>query len=304
MEKSQDCFEKFFHGRNLIETISKENPDHLCMFCAGALGDIVISASLSDELQNRFEKSQTCLIIPEKYSSVGKMYENVSKLIPMSAEDFKSIGYFVNKSDIRQGENWFFGGLILVHGLPILFRNQNLTDSYKTTFELPQDSKQGKFVMELPDMDFLIRKYKINPDRAVILFPSSKSITISACTAEFWSSLVKILNEMDFEIYTNCAENELPIDGTIKLDVNLQEIFCLSEKVRYCIGIRSGVFDLLSRAFCRIICLSYDFGSDNFVADLESNFPRLGIETVYCNNSMHADDILKRIVDVIQKGFC
>ena len=84
------------------------------------------------------------------------------------------------------------------------------------------------------------------------------------------------LKNLGFEIYTNIAPNEFPIDGTIPLQLDLRQIFFTAEKAQFCIGIHSGVIDLISQSNARIIAIDI-----STMFDLKDNFHRAGLKSIY-----------------------
>ena len=304
-EKIDELCEKYADiGKNLLEKISVDNLDHLCMFCPGAMGDLVTAVKLSYALQNRIGKSKTCLIIAERFSSAGNFCENVQKVIKMSDADFTKIIFYVFMKQKQFSDNWAMGFLVdnKYSASPSLLIELSLGNNFKRAFNLPMDTKPSPIIMQnLSDssLENLLQKYKIDSDRAVILFPYANSVHIPGCTPEFWSDLVGKLKSMNFEIYTNCAPNQQALDGTVKLDVNLQEIFYLSEKVRYCIGIRSGMLDLLANSNCNLISLCLDYHM-NFTFDLSNDYPRSNLKTVYWRYSMKFGDLQNEIINALK----
>lgn len=304
-EKINALCEKYADiGKNMLEKITVDNIDYLCMFCPAGLGDTVIAAKLSYAVQNRIGKSKTCLIVREGYYSAGNFCENVQKVIKISDADFRKITFYAISKQLNFADNWAIGGVLLdpYHDQARFQVNLSLLDNFKFILKLPLDTKPSPIIMQnLSDssLENLLRKYKINPDRAVILFPYANSVHIPGCTPEFWSDLVEKLKSLGFEIYTNCAPNQKELDRTTKLDVNLQEIFYLSEKVRYCIGIRSGMLDLLANSNCNLISLCLDYHM-NFVFDLSNDYPRPNLKTIYWRYSMKFGDLQNEIINALK----
>lgn len=266
----------------IIGEISRAFPDHLCMFFYHGIGDILAALSLSYEMQRRIGKSRTCVILPERFESIGKMYDNIDAVVPLPKGILDQITFFCSTTGKYHGDNWVWGELVFDENPDKIkiVADCDIYDQYRSRFNLPMETPPNKFHLNppenLPDIP--------NANRAIILFPRAMSFYIDECTPEFWKNLAMKLKALGFEIYTNLAPNEEPIDGTIPLRIDLQQLFFTAEKVRCCIGIRSGVFDLLGLSTARIIAVDI-----NVLSRLETMFNRAGLKTIFWKHKEHPE---------------
>ena len=94
----------------------------------------------------------------------------------------------------------------------------------------------------------LLSNLKIDVDKLVILCPVAKSSSMLART--IWEKLTKKLKDIGYSLYTNIGPGEQPIVGTKALEVDIDEIVCLSNKGARVIGVQCGLMDILLWSHC------------------------------------------------------
>ncbi len=120
-------------------------------------------------------------------------------------------------------------------------------------FGLPRETVPCKPVRwkDYPDLENLV------PGKAVILAPYAKSVT--TFDAAFWQPIVAAFREQGYQCFTNVAEGEKPLDGTLEINPQIAEMQSVVECAGTFIGIRSGLCDVIRYARCRKIALYPDY---------------------------------------------
>ena len=75
----------------------------------------------------------------------------------------------------------------------------------------------------------------------------------------FWMFLVMVLTEKGYRCYTSvnkAVEHEKPIPGTEPMTINFRELYYLSDKVKFFLGSRVGIFDFLALTNAKTINIS------------------------------------------------
>ncbi len=92
--------------------------------------------------------------------------------------------------------------------------------------------------------------------RTVILAPYSRSIARAGLfNDEWWYEIRDRLVKKGFTVVTNVGPGEEPIPSAVALRVSFDEVIPIAEYAGWVIGIRSGLFDILSSASCKLTIL-------------------------------------------------
>lgn len=97
---------------------------------------------------------------------------------------------------------------------------------------------------------------RIKEGHAVILAPYAKSVP--ALPDEVWKEIVRLYQSRGYQMFTNVAGDEDPIDGTEPIRPQIREMRSVVERAGTFIGIRSGLCDVIRTADCRKIALYPD----------------------------------------------
>ena len=125
-------------------------------------------------------------------------------------------------------------------------------------FELPSDAKPQHPVLK--DMDNLLQKLfeknGLTKGKTVVLAPFSN--TLLDLPQDFWSDITKSLLEKGYSVCTNCgSDTELPIEGTTKIFVPLDQAPQFVNYAGYFVGVRSGFCDIISGSTAKKVILYY-----------------------------------------------
>lgn len=106
------------------------------------------------------------------------------------------------------------------------------------------------------------------PGETVILFPFAN--TIQDLPWHLWERLARHLRENGFTVCTNIEPGREPVPGTCDVFVPYQYLRAFAERAGYVVGIRSGIFDIISNANCR-----------KFVLYPTPNIYKFGVGTIF-----------------------
>lgn len=93
--------------------------------------------------------------------------------------------------------------------------------------------------------------------KSVIFAPYAKSVT--ALSDSVWKEIVSSYLKAGYTCFTNVAGDEKPLDGTIAISPEIQEMQSVVERAGIFVGIRSGLCDVLRKANAKKIALYPDY---------------------------------------------
>lgn len=120
-------------------------------------------------------------------------------------------------------------------------------------FGLPQETVPCRPTRweDYPDLDSIV------PGKAVIFAPYAKSVT--TFDEAFWQPIVSDFHERGYQCFTNVAEGEKPLEGTVGISPRIAQMQSVAQRAGTFIGIRSGLCDVIRYARCRKIALYPDY---------------------------------------------
>ncbi len=134
---------------------------------------------------------------------------------------------------------------------------------YKKKISLEMIYKSGIFGLRedcIPYKPIKLGRYElleqITPGKAVILSPYAKSI--ANISKIYWKQIVSYYKKKGYQVFTNTAGEEKPLEGTIRLEVRLSELSSIVERAGTFVGIRSGLCDVIREANCKKVVLYPD----------------------------------------------
>jgi hypothetical protein len=97
---------------------------------------------------------------------------------------------------------------------------------------------------------------EIPKGKSVILSPYAKSVV--GLPSGFWEKTAADYSAEGYEVFTNVANNEKPVKGTLALGIPVSQMPSAVERAGTFIGIRNGLCDVLHAAACRKIVVFPD----------------------------------------------
>jgi len=146
------------------------------------------------------------------------------------------------------------------------------------------------------------KKLGLKPKRTVILYPVSYSAPL--LPNEFWEKLAEEIKKKGYNVATNVVGNEKEIKGTIPLYTSIEEKFASAEIAGTVIGIRSGIFDVISYVYCKkIIIYTYaldELGRKEINCSIKYLPHRGKIKEIFVNNHS-TKSILNKVLKILKK---
>lgn len=244
------------HGKYIVSELERKYPGYFRVFCPfSALGDIYFCMSyLPYFLQGHDRKNYVMCVAGNACAKVVELFDDC----PVEVMPQKELDAAIQAELYIQDKNAF----IAHQDRPYVVNLSKALYSKKIPLEkiyccgvfgLTQDTKPvvPKRWNEDADFDF------IKKNRAVILSPYAKSVT--ALPAKVWEDLISDYRGRGYQIFTNVAGDEVPLQGTTSISPAINEMKSIVERAGTFIGIRSGICDVIRTADCRKIALYPDY---------------------------------------------
>lgn len=97
---------------------------------------------------------------------------------------------------------------------------------------------------------------QIPKDKSVIMSPYAKSVV--NLSTQYWEEIAADYNKQGFHVYTNTANSEQPIKGTVSINIPISQMPSAVEHAGTFVGIRSGICDVIYNANCRKVVVFPD----------------------------------------------
>lgn len=256
-----------------------ENPDWLYLFEPYSIGDFLIAGGLSYAVQAKKNKSATVLIAQDRMKNLEVIYENVIGTLYLPVDLVKAANAFIHETEIYERDNFIYGNF---HAEDDRAFDHNFTavDRFKKyVFDLPLDTPLAYPTIKAignENISNLRGQYILDRRRTIILLPQAK--TLKNLDENFWVSMAKILRDKNYIVYTNVAEEEKPVQGTLPITTNFAELYYITDKIKCFIGMRSGIFDFLAMTDAKIFNI-IDFPRWDW--DIKFNYPNCYVKTFY-----------------------
>ncbi|MCX8167111.1 MAG: hypothetical protein N3E37_04640 [Candidatus Micrarchaeota archaeon] len=265
--------ELFNYIRLILEI--KANKNEYVFFLSWHMGDLYLFCSHVGVIKRKYSK-KICIVLPSKYLVVANYFLDVT-IDRIIVDD---------RVEIQSSISWWFYRIIN-HIFVIVFGHLALVvpqirksvASYSSLilfnifYDIKRRSPLESFLFPLPnfcsafqDLDLpalpkinkLIYRERIkeklssitkNNKKTVMLYPYSK--TSPTLPKFFWENLCASLKAKGYVVLCNQFEDEEVIDGAIPIHVPLEEAIVFAEEIGWVIGLRSGIFDLISTSYCK-----------------------------------------------------
>lgn len=244
------------------------------------IGDYVICAGLCPEVAKKYN-CKVEFYCHESLKRFGLNYDDV-KTIYLSDNHFESIRNQIEKGETKEYiYAWFKRD---EKGTWIRGNDVNFADEFKKyVFDLPIDCEVhtpviDQEIIKCPGQRDSIRDL----EKTVIIAPysySNQKFSQDLLESGWWVGLVDALRNLGLLVYTNIKDDsELPIEGSVPISPDCEELVFLAKKSRAFIGMRMGLLDLLTVLGANVICIS-NMGLYHY--DLKSMFPTSKSTTFY-----------------------
>lgn len=112
------------------------------------------------------------------------------------------------------------------------------------------DVKRTRGKLEQKNSDFVFGQYNLEKRKTILIAPYSN--TLGNIPEEYGVKLVEDLKKKGYSVCTNIAGDEKPIEGTIGVFLPYDIVLDFVNKCTGVIGIRSGVFDVISSSHVKM----------------------------------------------------
>ena len=243
-------------GMQMVEELEKKYPSYVRIFCPfSVLGDIYFCMSyLPYFLDRQGINDYIVCAAGQACAKVVELFDNC----PVEIMEQRELDAIIQAELYSQDENAFIAHQdrpYVVNLFKALYiKKISLEKIYCCgVFGLSQETKPviPRYWREYGDLK------SIEKGRAVILSPYAKSVT--ELRAEVWNEIVSDYLEQGYQVLTNVAGEEKPLQGTKPISPKICEMKSVVEWAGTFIGIRSGMCDVIRTAKCRKIALYPDY---------------------------------------------
>ena len=273
-------------------------------------GDTYVFCSFMEAFKQKYGGKIT-IIVKESQLSIPRMFPAIDKIVTFKKLPSEFFGNLFTSSEPKKGSISF--------GYPYGYRNiqnspsniSNWFDIFKFQLKLDLFSTQSKPIIphylkgqSLEELKMLIGSNFTSFSKIVIISPYSYSSPFNL-EKEFWIELTKKLKELGYIVMTNASKKEEIIDGNLRINFGFQEMIAIAEEIGFFIGIRSGLFDIISSTNCRKIILypkfTYPFSKINYKdMDILSK-GRNVIQIEFDQDSNKYNDLLYKVIENVSQ---
>lgn len=299
-----------FCGGRGIKKLIRENPGKKLVLSDIGVGDQVFMLAYLKKWAKYYHISDWAILAINTKDPLYKSFSiEKNRLIKVTAKKCLQINLFCasrfgRRFRIRHPEVLLANALCYFQGAwllnnPCIFDFASLT---KAVYRIPQDTEPSecsgckieKLLCSLQEQGITITEL----EKSIVINPYA--ISCDQTPISFFQKIADNLVKMGFSVICSAVGKQMPLNGTIKVDLPLDEMFTLCNVCGMLIGARSGFMDLMAFTDADMICVSnrnYEY-SDLF--QLEKCWPRNPkICSIYFNAS--SED---RIVTQIVEHFC
>lgn len=287
-------------GKQIIDRITKDK-NNFFVFCPTSNGDIIFVSSL---LTNLSQKKDYYLVLGLNQEFFSKLFSYIKGSVLVSKTDMNKIIYYFQRTGKFKGDNYLYAFVrqgMNKHGNINHFDtdwdcSKVLSHRYKeSVFKCNIDSSISNITYKIDNKKSrnICKKNDIN-NMSIVIMPISNS---ELCLSKsFWNKLIRVLNEKGYSVYTNIGKNELPLDNTKPLALSFEDLFCIANKVKMFISVRSGICDLLALTSAKQIVINSSKNNYYKWDNVNSLDPQENAKNIYV--SWKSD---KRIIENILK---
>ena len=248
-------------GQAVLRHITRDK-NTLYVICPYNIGDFLINGGFCYALLKKKRKRSCVLIACDRFANCGINFVGVSKIQCIPQILMECVFHYIYATGEYEADNYVYGHF---QTRPVVDGKRNFiwTDSLKFTdryrvdvFGLPLDTELlPPIINPITDAQKqrLHETYVPDKKRTIILAPYSNST--DNIGEIFWAELVAALaRKNEYVFYTNvAAPNEKVIPGTAPIVTTFPELMYVAENVNCFIGMRSGLFDLLTLTNARLL---------------------------------------------------
>lgn len=294
-----------FCGRINIKKIIRQNPERKLVLSDRGVGDRVFMLAYLKKWAEYYHFENWAILAINTKDPLYKSFSiEESRLIKITVKQYLQINLFCDSifgrrfrkrhSEVFTANpfSYFSGTWILEN--PCIFDFASLT---KAVYRIPQDMKPAECVgSEMEKLLYSLHAQGIvDLGKSIVINPYA--ISCDQTPISFFQKIADSLVKYGFSVFCSAVGNQTPLNGTIRVDLPLNEIFTLCNVCGMLIGARSGFMDMMAFTDADIICISnenYEFADLFQLEKCWSQNPK--IKTIYFNVS-DEDMIVNQIVE-------
>ncbi|WP_022756108.1 hypothetical protein [Butyrivibrio fibrisolvens] len=276
-------------------------PEIFIVFPYKGTGDVYNACSYLDKYIKKKGYKHFELIVPNNNcKNVVKLFGYEDIIVESSEKISELIDvwtvYGADKVKVKPLLHW---GWRVKHK-PWVYDNINITlgDMYKgDVFGLSEEIKPILPIFNKGSSyaEKLFQKLGLEKGKTVIISPYANSAD-SEIRDELWVRMAKGLKDRGYNVCTNCAGEETPIEGTQKIFFPYEEATNVLEYAGGFVAIRSGLCEIVSSANCKMV-IFYENGNKSLSYNFLS-LKKMGL----CENEIPIvftkDDDIEKVFDV------
>ena len=304
--KTQLCYLwRMFCGKIFLKKLIRRYSGKKLVLTDKGIGDQVFMLAYLKKWASYYHIDNWLVLAISTNDAVYKSFDiDESRLINISAKRDEQINFFCTCVYGKRFRNhhpeilvanafgFFLGNHLLDN--PCIFDFASLT---KAVYRIPQDTEPSECVG--CDVEDLLRKLGgqgiTELKKCIVINPYAFSCDQTPIS--FFQKIADVLAKEGFSVLCSAVGEQVPLNGTIRVELLLDEMFTLCNTCGMLIGARSGFMDMMAFSNADIICISnreYEF-SDLF--QLEKCWSQnTKIQTIYYSDSAE-DEIVAQIVD-------
>lgn len=294
-----------FCGRTALKKIVRQYSGNIIVLTDRGIGDQVFMLAYLKKWASYYQVENWRVLAINTNDAVYKSFDiDESRLIKIPAKRDEQINIFCtciygkrfrhHHPEVLAANafGYFLGRHLLVN--PCIFDFSSLT---KAVYRIPQDTEPSECVgCEVEDLLRKLGEQGITELKKCIVI-NPYAFSCDQTPIGFFQKTADALAKEGFSVLCSAVGEQKHLDGTVRVDMRLDEMFTLCNICGMLIGARSGFMDMMAFTDADIICISninYEY-ADLF--KLEKCWPQNPkIRTVDFNAS-DEDGLVTRIVD-------
>ena len=239
---------KLFLANRIMETLPQDV--FYILLWGGHIGDEAIALSWLGAFKREKCINKLVILTSKTYAGMARLYaEDINEIKIMDKNELDALKVYTMSNNRKYmnicGAGWHW--MPKNRGVPFpiaqtLFKTMQLGLNYTTKSKRINGWGYSNF-----EVKKLIKEYGILKDKSLILIPYAK--TAEEIPMTFWNRIIEKFSSI-YQIYTNVAGNEIPIEGTKSITVSLEYIVDIVKYAGAAISVRCGLTDLLALGEC------------------------------------------------------
>lgn len=253
-----------FCGRIFLKKLIRKYSGKKLVLTDKGIGDQVFMLAYLKKWASYYHIDNWMVLAINKNDAIYKFFNiDESRLIKISAKKVEQINFFCTcvygkrfrehhpEVLVANAFGFFLGNHLLDN--PCIFDFSSLT---KAVYRIPQDTEPSECVgCEAEDLLRRLDEQGITElGKCIIINPYA--VSCNQTPISFFQKIADALVKEGFSVLCSAVGEQMSLDGTIRVDLQLDEMFTLCNICGMLIGARSGFMDMMAFTDADIICIS------------------------------------------------